>query len=62
MDLIAELNKDNINIKRIEGVIKKDVFLNIPLKSILGDLIISDNVKDALLGKKNILSELNNSI
>lgn len=35
-----------------------DVLLNMPLENILGDLPISDDVKYALLGKKNILSEL----
>lgn len=35
-----------------------DVLLNMPLENILGDLPISDDVKDALLGKKNILFEL----
>lgn len=35
-----------------------DALMNIPIDNILSDLPISNNVKDALLGKDNILSDL----
>lgn len=56
-------NKMQFNVSKLDAFLTGifsliDVLLKMPLEKILYELPISDDVKDALLGKKNILSEL----